>query len=219
MTTSTDLVFYFSPHTRAETVLWMLEELGQPYETRLLSLKLGEHKQPDYLAVNPMGKVPAIVHRGVVVTETPAICAYLADAFPKAGLSVPLDDPRRGPYLRWLFFAHGCVEPAILDRSLDRESGPPSTVGYGTFEKTFEVLADALAEGPYLLGEQFTAADVVVGAGLGWAVMFTKSVPDRPEFSDYLGRINARPALIGARTKSAEMQAELEKRYADEGVE
>lgn len=204
-----DLEFYYGPRTRSEIVLWMLEELGEPYVIHLLNLKGGDHKKPEYLAVNPMGKVPAIVHRGVVVTEAPAICCYLADAFPKAGLSPSLDDPRRGTYLRWLFFAHGCLEPAIVDRILGREAGAQSTVGYGTFDQTVDVLSSAVAKGPYVLGDQFTAVDVVVGAALRWGIFLAKVIPERPELVAYVQRIAVRPAVQRAAERGAKLLREV----------
>jgi glutathione S-transferase len=147
------------------------------------------------LKINPMGKVPAIVHRGVVVTETAAICTYLADAYPKAGLAPALDDPRRGTYLRWMFFGAGCIEPAIVDKLFAR---PPverkGAVGYGSYEDTFNALETALTPGPFILGERFSAADVYVGAQLQWGYM-VKALEPRPKFQQYVERISARPAL------------------------
>src|SRR3546814_1771676 len=161
------IVFYHAPQSRALIVHWMLEELGAPYRFHLLDLSKGEHKEPAYLAVNPMGKVPAIDHDGTVVTEAAAICAYLADAFPAAGLAPPLGDGRRGPYFRWLFFGPGCLEPATVDRMFPRgDAAPASALGYGSLDSTLDVLTDAVAAGPYLLGDMFSAADVVIGSGL-----------------------------------------------------
>jgi glutathione S-transferase len=153
-----------------------------------------------------MGKVPAIDHDGVIVTEAAAICCYLADAFPKPGLAVPIGDRRRGPYLKWLFFGPSCLEPAIVDRMLKREPGPPASMGYGDFETALGVAA--LARGPYLLGEQFTAADVVIGAGLIWGMMI-KVIPERPEILTYTERLRARAASERAFAKDAELAATL----------
>jgi glutathione S-transferase len=191
---SDEIDFYLAPQTRAVTVHWMLEEVGAPYRMHVLDLEAGEHKQPDFLALNPMGKVPAIVHQGTVVTEVAAVCLYLADAFPAADLAPPIGDPRRGTYLRWLMFVPDCVEAAMVDRGLERPPGPPRSLGYGDFDTTMQVMAGALTPGPYLLGEQFTAADVVMGAAVRWG-MFTKLLPERPEFLAYAGRLSERPAL------------------------
>ncbi|HEX5421274.1 MAG TPA: glutathione S-transferase family protein, partial [Gammaproteobacteria bacterium] len=155
-----------------------------------------EHKSAEYLAINPMGKVPAISHRGVVVTEAAAICAYLADAFPAAGLAPALDDPARGTYYRWLFFGAGCVDPAVVDKALSR---PPAertgAVGYGTYEDTMGTLESALEPGPFILGERFSAADVYVGAQIVWGLRF-KSIEPRASFETYAARCTARPAFV-----------------------
>lgn len=190
----TELILYHAIPSRSSTVHWMLEEIGRPFEIRLLDLKAGDNRAPEYLAVNPMGKVPALRHDGVPITEVAAICCHLADAFPEAGLSIPVGDPRRGPYLKWLFFSPGCLEPAMIDRALQREAPPRSMVGYGDFETMADVLADAVRAGPCLFGETFTAADVVLGATLRWGMAFGL-VPERPEFSAYVARLASRPAL------------------------
>lgn len=188
------VTFYHNPQSRSRITHWMLEEAGASYDTKVLSLEKREHKSPEYLAVNPMGKVPAIVHRGVVVTETGAICAYLADAFPAAKLAPPPSDPARGTYYRWLFFAAGCFEPAVVDRMLDR---PPvkhtGALSYGTYETTLDALEKALAPGPYLVGSQFTAADVYVSAQLGHSLL-TQAVAPRAVFESYVARCVERPA-------------------------
>jgi glutathione S-transferase len=196
------IVFYHAPRTRSSVVHWMLEELGCPYRVERLSLERGEHKQPDYLAINPMGKVPAIVHDGVVVTEVAAICCHLADAFPQAGLAVPIGDRRRGSYLRWLFFAPGCLEPAITDRMLKREPGPSRMLGYGDFETTLGTLRTALVPGPYLLGDRFTTVDIVLGAGVRWARM-AQAVSEDRAIDAYIARLEARPALQRATERDA----------------
>jgi glutathione S-transferase len=188
------LVFYHNPMSRGRIVHWMLEEVGAPYETKVLDLAKGEHKTPAYLAVNPMGKIPAIVHGDTVVTETAAICAYLADAFPSAKLAPPPGDRARGTYYRWLFFGAGCFEPAIVDRLTAR---PPvereSALSYGNYETTLATLETALAPGPWILGERFSAADVLIGSQIGWG-LFTKSLEPRPAFQKYLERCAQRPA-------------------------
>lgn len=192
----TKLTLYHANPSRSSIVLWMLEELGQPYDIHLLSLKNGEHREPQYLAVNPMGKVPALRHGDAVVTEAGAICCHLADEFPEARLNIPVGDPRRGPYLKWLFFSPSCIEPAMLERTFPRkEPLGRSTAGFGDFDTVMDVLAQATgAAAPWLVGERFTAADVVVGSTLRWGVLF-KLIPERPEFMAYIGRLTERPAF------------------------
>jgi glutathione S-transferase len=200
-----DLTLYHAAPSRSSVVLWMLEELSEPYDIHLLSLKKGDHRAPEYLAVNPMGKVPALRHRDVVITEVAAICAYLADAFPQAGLNIPLDDPRRGPYLKWLFFGPGVLESAVMDRAYPRSAEPPrAALGYGDFDTTMNVLADAVTPGPFLMGDRFTAADVVIGSNLRWGTIF-KMIPERKEFADYVGRFVNRPAAMRAQAKDEEL--------------
>jgi glutathione S-transferase len=208
MASKAEIVFYHAPQSRSVIVHWMLEEVGAPYRMHLLDLKKDEHKEPAYLAINPMGKVPALAHGYVVITEAAAICAYLADAFPDAGLAPPVGDRRRGTYFRWLLFGPGCLEPAVTDRMLDRPTGSPQMTGYGTFDAMLEVVAKAVEPGPYLLGDQFTAADVVLGSGLQWGMM-TKAIPERPEIVAYTGRLCERPALQRVYAKDAELAASL----------
>jgi glutathione S-transferase len=172
----------------------------------VLDRESGENRQVAYLAINPMGKVPALLHGDMVITEAAAICCYLADAFPDAGLAVPAGDRRRGPYLRWLFFGPGCLEPALTDRMFSREAAPASALGYGDFETVLNVIAAAVQPGPYLLGEQFTAADVVIGSGLSWGMM-TGTVPERTEIVAYTDRLKERPALKRAFAKDQELAA------------
>jgi len=201
------LTLYHIAPSRSSIVHWMLEEVGQPYDIHLLSMNRGENRAPEYLAVNPMGKVPALKHGGVVITEAAAICAYLADEFPQAGLNVPIGDPRRGVYLKWLFFGPSCVEPAMTDRAFPRkEEARRAMLGYGDFDTVMDVVAKAVAPGPYLIGERFTAADVIVGATLRWGMMF-KLIPERPEFTAYTARLAARPALQRSEAKDKELAA------------
>lgn len=190
-----DLTLYHAAPSRSSIVRWMLEEVGEPYDLHVLNLTKGEQARPDYLAVNPMGKVPALRHGDVVITEAAAICTYLADAFPGARLNVPVGDPRRGVYLKWLFFSPSCIEPAITDRALPRREEPRrGTLGYGDFDTVMSVVAKGVELGPYLVGEQFTTADVIVGSTLRWGMMFDL-LPKRPEFVAYVGRLEQRPAL------------------------
>jgi glutathione S-transferase len=191
---SDEIVFYHWPMSRGRMVHWMLEEVGAPYRVVVTNLEKGEHKSPEFLAVNPMGKLPTIVHRGTVVTECGAIIAYLADEFPAASLAPRVGDPARGAYLRWMFFAAGCVDPALIDRMLDRPIPERvGAVGYGRFEHVVDTIEKALAPGPYLLGDRFTAADLYVGAQLGFGLM-TKALEPRPAYQGYLARVTARPA-------------------------
>src|SRR5436305_14945233 len=202
-----DLTLYHASPSRSSIVLWMLEELGQPYDIHLLSLSKGENRAPDYLAINPMGKVPALKHGDTVITEAAAICTYLADEFPDAKLNVPIGTPRRGVYLKWLFFGPGCIEPAVTDRAAPRkEEARRGMLGYGDFDTTMNVVAAAVAKGPWLMGEQFTAADVVIGAHIRFGMMF-KMIPERAEFSAYAARIAARPAAQRAEAKDKELGA------------
>jgi glutathione S-transferase len=203
-----NLTLYHSPNSRSALVLWLLEEIGEPYDLHVLNIKTGENRMPAYLAVNPTGKVPAIKHGDAVVTEAAAICCYLADEFPRARLSVPIGDKRRGPYLKWLFFGPSCIEPAMMDRAFKRaEEAPRSSIGYGDIDSVADVLAKALMPGPYLLGDQFTAADVVIGSGLRWGTMW-KLVPERPEFAAYVSRLTGRPAFKRAEAKDAALAAQ-----------
>jgi glutathione S-transferase len=190
-----DLTFYTNPQSRGRIVHWLLEELGVPYDMKVLDFEKGDHKKAEYLKINPMGKVPAVVHRGTVITEAAAICTYLADAYPKAGLAPALDDPQRGTYLRWMFFGAGCIEPAIVDKLFARAPVErKSAVGYGSYDDTLNALETALTPGPFILGERFSAADVYVGAQVQWGFM-VKALEPRPKFQEYIERIAARPAL------------------------
>jgi glutathione S-transferase len=196
-----DLLLYHAVPSRSATVRWMLEEVGEPYDIHLLKLAEGEQHKPEYLAVNPQGKVPALRHKGVVITEVAAICAYLADEFPKARLNIPVGDPRRGAYFHWLFFGPSCIEPAITDRAYPRKEAPRAgALGYRDIDALADLIAKALAAGPYLMGEQFTAADVVIGAAVRWGMMF-KLLPERPGFADYAARLSQRPAVQRADAK------------------
>jgi glutathione S-transferase len=202
-----NITLYHASPSRSSIALWMLEELGEPYDIQLLSLSKGENRKAEYLAINPMGKVPAIVHNGTVITEVAAICTYLADEFPDAKLNIPVGTPRRGVYLKWLFFAPGCMEPAVIDRASPRKEEPKrAMLGYGDFDTTMNVVAHAVAKGPWLMGDQFTAADVVVGSQIRWGTMF-KLIPERKEFVDYAARMWERPAAQRAEAKDKELAA------------
>lgn len=189
-----DLVFYTNPQSRGRIAHWMLEELGEPYRTVWLDYGAGM-KDAAYLAINPMGKVPALVHDGSVLTEAAAICVYLADRFADKGLIPPAADPARAAFFRWSFFAAGPLEQAVTAKALGWQvpEGKSSMVGFGSFAQTIDALEQALAPGPYLCGERFTAADVYVGASLGWGMLFG-TIEQRPAFAAYVGRLQARPA-------------------------
>ena len=197
--TNDELVFYTNPMSRGRTVRWMLEEVGQPYRTELLDYA-GAMKAPGYLAINPMGKVPALTHGSNVVTETSAICAYLADAFPDAGLAPPIRDPRRGVYYRWLFFAAGPFEAAVINQVLGVVVEPQRQrmAGYGTLQAVLDTIEGALTDRAFLDGEAFTAADLYLGAQLAFGMMFG-AIERRPVFSRYTDDLNARPAAVRAR--------------------
>jgi glutathione S-transferase len=196
-----DLTLYHASPSRSSVVLWMLEELGEPYDIKLLKLSAGDNLKPDYLAINPMGKVPALDHNGTVITEVAAICTYLADEFPQKKLNVAVGTPRRGVYLKWLFFGPGCMEPATIDRAAPRkEPARRAMLGYGDFDTTMNTVAKAVEKGPWLMGEQFTAADVVLGSQIRWGTIF-KLIPERPEFTAYAARIAGRAAAQRAEAK------------------
>ena len=161
-------LFHASP-SRSSIVHWMLEELGEPYKLEVLNLRAGDQRKPAYLAINPMGKVPTLKDGDVVVSEVAAICCYLADTYPKAKLAPPIGDKRRGDYLKWLFYGPSCLEPAMIDKALNRPPAPRTTAGWADYDTVIEVLRSAVGAREYLLGEQFTAADIVIGSGLRWA--------------------------------------------------
>jgi len=193
---ASDLVFYTNPMSRGRIVRWMLEETGAPYRTEMLDFGTSM-KAPDYLAINPMGKVPAIRHGDTVVTECAAICAYLADAFPAAGLAPATD--KRGDYYRWLFFTAGPVEAAASNHALGFE--PPADkqglMGYGTYKATIDTLEKAVAGKTYVAGDSFSAADVYIGSHLAWGMQFG-TIEKRKAFEDYWAGLEQRPAHLRA---------------------
>jgi glutathione S-transferase len=189
-----EIIFYTNPMSRGRVVRWMLEELAQPYRTEILDF--GPAMQsPEYLAINPMGKIPALRHGDIIVTETAAICAYLADAFPAAGLAPPPGDRLRGPYYRWLFFAAGPWEAASANKALGFTPPPEreACVGYGRYERVIDTLETAVTGREHLVGDKFSAADVYVGAHIGWGLRFG-TLEKRPAFEQYWMRLAARPA-------------------------
>ena len=194
-----EIVFYTNPMSRGRIARWMLEEVGRPYRTVVLDFGT-TMKAPDYLAINPMGKVPAVTWRGVTVTECAAICAWLADACPEAGLAPAFDDPARGPYLRWLFFTAGPVEAAVTAKALGllAPADQAGMAGYGTFEQVVDALEQAVTPGPWILGDRFSAADVYVGSQILWGLQFG-TLPARDAFKAYAQRLSGREAAIRAR--------------------
>jgi glutathione S-transferase len=206
-----ELVLYTNPMSRGRIARWMLEEVGQPYKVEVLDYA-STMKAPVYLAVNPMGKVPALRHGDAVVTETAAICAYLADAFPQAKLAPPPADKLRAPYYRWLFFSAGPVEAAISNKALGFIVPPERErmIGYGNIAQVMETLEAAVSRGNYLVGDSFTAADVYVGSAIGYGLMFG-TIEKRPAFEKYWQRISSRPAMARAKELDDAQAAELKK--------
>ncbi|OJW31234.1 MAG: glutathione S-transferase [Rhodanobacter sp. 67-28] len=200
------VTFFHAPQSRSGGTRALLEELGADYDLRALNLKTGDTRKPEYLAINPMGKVPAIRHGEALVTEQPAVFLYLADLYPEAGLAPPLGDPLRGPYLRWLVYYGSCFEPAGVDKSMQREPAAPSTCPYGDYDTMLKTLTDQLERGPYLLGDTFSAADVLWGTALNWTVTF-KLVPELPVIRAYIDRVLARPAMQRAAAADAALVA------------
>ncbi len=209
MTSNRHITLFHSPNTRSTAALILLEELRAEYSLRVLDMKAGEQRRPAYLAVNPMGKVPAIQHDGTLVTELVAIFIYLADLYPEAGLAPAFNDPRRGSYLRWLVFYGSCFEPAVMDRSMKRESGPAVSSPYGDYDTMLNSVLAPIERGPYILGESISAADILWGTAFGWMVQF-QIVPSTPSLAAYVERVNARPAAARVRA----IDAELEKNQA-----
>ena len=196
---SDELVFYTNPMSRGRIVRWMLEEVGQPYRTELLDYA-STMKAPEYLAINPMGKVPALRHGDTVISECAAICAYLADAFPAAGLAPPHTDRARAPYYRWMFFAAGPLEAAWTNQVMGFTVPPDRErmSGYGNLAMVLSTLEGGVSRSPYIAGDAFTAADVYVGSQLGFGLQFGM-IEKRPAFVDYVERLTTRAAAIRAR--------------------
>ena len=203
MTDTTGLVFFHAPQSRSSAALALLTELNAPFELRRLNMKAGEQRQPAYLAVNPMGKVPALRHNGALVTEQVAIFLYLADLFPERKLAPSIGDALRGPYLRWMVFYAACFEPAVVDRAMKREPGTQAMSPYGDYDTVINAVSAQLASGPWLLGDRFTAADILWGTALNWTTSFGL-VPERPELRAYIDRVSARPAVAQVWAEDAE---------------
>ncbi len=192
-----DVVLFTNPMSRGRIARWMLEEIGAPYSTVVVPYGETGMAGAEYRAINPMGKVPAIQHDGQTVTEAAAICAYLADAFPEAGLAP--EPSQRGAYYRWMFFAAGCVDPAVTAKALqlDIPAERAQMVGYGSYDRTLDALETAVTGGPYIAADRFTAADVYVGAQIVWGLSFGTIAP-RPAFADYAQRMTTREAYLRA---------------------
>ncbi|GGY30879.1 glutathione S-transferase [Rhodanobacter panaciterrae] len=203
---SPKVTFFHAPNSRSGGTRALLEELGVPFDMHVLNFKQGEQRQPEYLAINPMGKVPAIRHGDALITEQPAVFLYLADLYPEAKLAPPIGDPLRGPYLRWMVYYGSCFEPALVDKSMQRTPAAPSTCPYGDFDTMLKTLTDQLEQGPYMLGDTFSAADVLWGTALNWTTMF-KLVPELPVIRVYIDRVLARPAMQRAAAADAALAA------------
>ena len=210
VTTSTDceMIFYTNPQSRGQIARWALEEVGAEYRQEIL--EYGDAmKSEEFLKLNPMGKVPTIVHKGKVVTECAAICAYLADAFPESGLAPNLDN--RAEYYRWLFFSAGPLEAAIVNRSLgvDVKEDQERMVGYGNYDLVLDTLSQQLLNSPYVAGDQFTAADIYVGSHVLWGLHFG-SMEMRPGFEEYAARVSKRPGFKAAKKVDEQLIAAKE---------
>jgi glutathione S-transferase len=205
------IVFYHNPMSRGQIVHWMLEESGAEYETKIIDFATQEHKGMAYMAINPMGKIPSITYKGTVVTECAAICAFLADLFPGQNLAPAIGQPERGTYLRWLFFAAACLESAIYDKAFPRVAkASTSSLGYGSYEDTLNTIEGALRPGPFLLGQQFTAADLYLASQIRYGLMF-KTIEERSAFTAYVERCTNRPAFIRQQEQSNIMIQKLQK--------
>ncbi len=208
MPTDRHLILYHAPHSRSAGARMLLEELHADYALHPLNFKTHEQRAPDYLAINPMGKVPALRHGDVLITEQAAVYMYAAELYAEAGLSPAVGDPLRGAYLRWMVFYGSCLEPALVDRSMQRPPAPPSQSPYGDFDAVNRLINAQLSGGPYLLGERFTAADVLWGSALHWTVGFGL-VPETPVIRAYIDRFLARPAIQRSRALDEALAAEL----------
>ena len=202
-----DLVFFHSPQSRSTAVAVLLDELAAPHTLNLVNMKAGENRRPAYLAINPMGKVPALLHHGALITEQVAIFIYLADVFPAAKLAPGLQDRERGPFLRWLAFYGSCFEPAVVDRAMQRTPAPLATSPYGDFDTMLGTLQARLRESPYIAGDTLSAADILWCASLQWITGF-KLVPETEEIMAYLGRVGERPSFARAKARDATLAAQ-----------
>lgn len=197
------ITFHYAPQTRAFGTRVLLEELGAPYDLHVLDIRSGDQLKPDYLSINPMGKVPAISHRGVVVTEQAAIALYLADIFPEAALAPPVGDPRRGDYLRWMVFYGSAFEPALVDHAMKRPPLPRNNSPYADYETVVAIVNEHVkTTAPFWLGHHFSAADALWGAALLWVTSFG-IFEKTPEIAAYIERVTGRPAFRKAQADEA----------------
>lgn len=208
MNSNRRVTLFHAPNARSSGVLILLKELNAEYDLHVLNMKANEQRGSEYLAINPMGKVPAVKHGDIVITEQVAVFLYLTDLYPEAKLAPDIGDPLRGSYLRWMVFYGSCFEPAIVDRAQKREPAPPAISPYGDYETMLNVLTDQLSKGEYFLGDRFTALDVLWGRALTWITMF-ELVPALPMIQSYIDRINVRPSVIWVGQKDAELVAAL----------
>jgi glutathione S-transferase len=206
MASDRQVTLFHLPNSRSTGVLILLEELKAEYELHVLNVKINEQRGAEYLAINPMGKVPAIKHGDELITEQVAIFLYLADLYPEANLAPKIGDPLRGAYLRWMVYYGTCFEPAIVDRANNRKPVPPLLSPYSDFDTMLNILTDRLSQGDYFLGDKFTALDVLWGRAFTYVTMF-ELVPLLPVIKNYIDRINARPATISVKEKDAELAA------------
>lgn len=204
MATDRPIALFYAPQTRATGARILLDELGATYRLEVLNRAAGENRQPRFLAMNPLGKVPAVTVGDQLITEQGAIFTYLADLFPEAGLTPAIDDPIRGPYLRWMFLYGSCLEPAVVDRFMEREPGPQAMSPYGSYDDLLEMTVAQLTPGPYLFGERATAADLLWGSALSWLTAF-KLVPEEPPIRAYVKRFQARPIVQRVLAADAEL--------------
>ena len=201
------LTLYYHPYSRAAGTVWALEEAGVPYDLQVVDIMKGEQKRPDVVSKNAMGKVPTLVDGDLVISEAAAIALYLADRYASGQLAPALDDPRRGTYLRWSFFAPSVIEPAVMTKHSGWEV-KDSAAGWGTYDTMLAAAEGAIGRGPFLLGEQFSMADVVFGGTLRFMIGF-KQIEPSPAFTAYVGRLDARPAALRAEAKNAQMRKSL----------
>ncbi|MBW8369029.1 MAG: glutathione S-transferase family protein [Arenimonas sp.] len=207
--TTPALTLYHNPRSRSASARVLLEALGVPYEVKLVDFAAGQTRTPEFLAINPLGKLPTLVHDGAVVTEQVAITIYLADRFPAAGLAPAFDHPQRGPYLRWLAFYAACFEPALMDHAFKRAPIDPATAPWRDYDTVIETLVAQLSRADYLVGDTLTAADLLWGTGLRWTTEFG-IVPKLPVIVAYLERVAAYPAVIRAASLDAALTAQID---------
>lgn len=206
MTGDDTITLFHAPQSRSTGALILLEELGAPYDLHVLNMKAGEQRQPAYLEINPLGKVPAIRHRGVLVTEQVAIFIYLADLFPEARLAPPIGGALRGAYLRWLVFYAACYEPGLVDKAMKRDPAPLAMSPYGSFDAVLDTFLAELQTKPYLLGDAISAADILWGHALHWASLF-KMLPNSEIMTGYVARVTQRPVAARVAAMDAELAA------------